>query len=378
MPHWQAGRPCPDTPLAPEALHAAQAAIRARHGQTPTPLVAMPGLARALELGRVLIKDEGARFGLGGVKALGAPYALDRWIAASGLAAAQVTAVAATDGNHGLALAWQAQQLGCRARIFVGTAVDAPRRRRITDAGAMLTVIDGNYDDAVAAAAAYAACTPGAALITDTDLVGDLPVTRDIMAGYSLLGAELHQQLGDHHPSHWFVPAGVGGVAAGIAAGWWQLTGVCPHLVTVEPARAASLLASLASGQPGPLDDTLDTRMIGLACGEPSRPAWEILRQCVAGAITAHETTSAALQTTLADGFAGDPPLHAGDTGIAALAGLVDAARDPDTRRRLGLGPDSTVLVLVSEGPLPDHYRIPHPDRCTTATHPDTPRSPAR
>src|SRR3546814_9861250 len=83
-------------------------------------------------------------------------------------AAAAFAAIAATDGNHGLALAWAARRFGCAARIFVGQAVDEARLTRIRGCGAAVEVIEGTYDDAVMAAGRAAADT-SLLLVTDTD-----------------------------------------------------------------------------------------------------------------------------------------------------------------------------------------------------------------
>lgn len=348
---WRAERDYDCAALTARDMAEAARAIQARPDYAPTPLRALPGLARTLALGEVLVKDEGRRFGQGGVKALGAPYALQRLIAASGQPPAALTAVAATDGNHGLALAWAATASGCRSRIFVGTAVDAVRIARIRAAGAEVVVVDGTYDDAVEAAA-QAALAPGALLITDTDTVGDLPVTRAIMAGYSVLAREVHEQGGGKPFTHVFLQCGVGGVAAGVAAGLWHLEGRVPRVVLVEPERAASMLASLAAGRPLRIAGDLETRMIGLACGEPSRPAWDILRLATFAAMTVGEDAARQTQQALAAGVGGDAPLASGDTGISGLAGLCVAAVDARAREQLMLDASSRVLLISSEGPL--------------------------
>lgn len=324
--------------------------IRQLADYTPTPLREMPGLAGRLGLGAVLIKDESQRFGLGGVKALGAPYGLWTELERLGVPPHEITAIAATDGNHGLALAWAARELGCQARIFVGSAVDRPRVARIADCGAEVVVIDGTYDDAVAAAE-LAANVPGALLITDTDYVGDVPVTRAIMAGYSVLAQEVCTQTEVARLTHVFLQCGVGGVAAAIVAGLRHGSGCLPKVVAVEPERAASMLASLDAGRPVQIEGDLHTRMIGLACGRPSAPAWEILCETVFAAMTVDEASAVRVQALLAAGVDGDPPLHAGDTGIAGVAALCVAADDPDCRTRLGLDANSRVLLISSEGP---------------------------
>lgn len=345
-------------------LSAARAAISARSDYRPTPLRAMPGLAQQLQLGGVWVKDESSRFGLGGVKALGAPYGLEVLLAAQPGPASAYTAVAATDGNHGLALAWAAARLGCQARIYVGSAVDPVRCARIRAAGATLVHIDGTYDAAVAAAA-KAAEEGGVLLITDTDHQGKLPVTLAIMAGYSVLATEIAEQLAApavpgeparpalHELTQVFLPCGVGGLAAGISAGLWAHLGTPPPVVTVEPVHAACLLASLEAGRPVSVPGDLLTRMLGLACGQPSLPAWQILQATVQAALAIDDAAAATTQQLLARGLGSDAPLRSGDTGIAALAGLCQAAADAGSRRQLGLNRQSQVLVLSSEGPLP-------------------------
>jgi len=343
----------------------AVATITAWPDYRPTPLRSLPGLARRLGIGAVLCKDESARFGAGGVKALGAPYGLHRLIEArrspaAGAGIGHFTAIAATDGNHGLALAWAAGRIGCHARIFVGRDVDAGRLERIRSAGGEIEVVDGTYDDAVLAAERLAAADPLALLVTDTDYEGTLPVARAIMAGYAVLAEEAWRDgLEDWPPpTHVFLHCGVGTMAAGIAAGLWRrMTPQTPRVVTVEPVTAACVLASLKAGRPVRVDGDLRTRMAGLACGRPSRPAWNILARAAFAAMTVAERTAATIQRELAVGIDGDSPLAGGDTGIAGIAGLVAAASDSDTRNRLALGPQSRVFVVNSEGPSPQPRR---------------------
>ena len=86
---------------------------RSLAGYAPTPLVDLPTLARELGVGRVLAKDESNRLGLPAFKALGASWAVRRVLdeAAEGQ---ELTIVAATDGNHGRAVARFARLLGHR------------------------------------------------------------------------------------------------------------------------------------------------------------------------------------------------------------------------------------------------------------------------
>ena len=86
-------------------------------GYQPTPLHSLPGLARELGVGSLLVKDESARFGLNAFKALGASWAVHRFLERHGRAG--VTFASATDGNHGRAVAWSARLTGNRAVIYV-------------------------------------------------------------------------------------------------------------------------------------------------------------------------------------------------------------------------------------------------------------------
>ena len=109
-----------------------------RQGHKPTPLVALPGLARELSVESIHIKDEGHRLGLGSFKALGGSYAVIRLILEEAsrqlgrpidvreLQTPEVKAVAkgmtvscATDGNHGRSVAQGAQLVGAGCAIFV-------------------------------------------------------------------------------------------------------------------------------------------------------------------------------------------------------------------------------------------------------------------
>src|SRR4029077_21165553 len=123
-------------------------------GYAPTPLVEVDALAAELGVGRVFVKDESARLGLPAFKILGASYAIaralsarqgtpDRALPLSALTLAPGTALtAATDGNHGRAVAHIARLLGVPATISVPTGLTAPARDAITAEGATLVELD--------------------------------------------------------------------------------------------------------------------------------------------------------------------------------------------------------------------------------------------
>lgn len=327
-----------------------------------SPLIEAQGLASELGLGSIWIKDESKRFGLGGVKALGAPYGLKQQLLGLGLVPGSpdcrnYIAAAATDGNHGLAVVWAAQKFNCRARIFVGRDVDPPRARRIVENGGELVQVDGTYDDAVLAAE-EAAKDDHVLLITDTDYQGTLSVTRDIMAGYAVLGIECARQLraASAEIDKIYLQCGVGGMAAGCALGYWHESGKKPSVCTVEPVNAACVKTSLANQTLTKVPGRLLTRMVGLSCGCPSLSAFQILQEVCFDSIAIEDTVACDVQSQLTQGVNGDGSLDSWDTGIAGIAGLWHAARTPELRTRHGLNADSAVLVINSEGSIPQDY----------------------
>jgi diaminopropionate ammonia-lyase len=324
----------------------------------PTPLIDLPVLARRLGMSQVLAKDEGRRR-LGSFKSLGGTYAGLRALARvahmeitellAAPPAGQPTLITASDGNHGLAVAAAARFVGAPARIFLSGSVPKARARRIEDQGAEIVWVTGTYDDAVDAAAA--AARGGGILVADTTDDPDDPVVHDVMAGYGVIAAEFRDQVetaGHARPTHFFVQAGVGGLAAAIAegvAGWLAAPG---HVVVVEPEKAACIGPALLAGRPIRVSGDLRTSAEMLACGEASAPALAILRRHGARAITANEAdlTDAPRLLHSHDGPATTP------SGAAGLAGLLAALSNSADARALGLDGSSRVLLLVTERAL--------------------------
>ena len=133
-------------------------------GYHPTRLVAVPQLANELRVGRVLVKDESARLGLPAFKVLGASWACSRALERSPGA----VLVTATDGNHGRAIARTAKLSGTTAEVFVPAVMLDYTVALIESEGAVVTRVDGDYDEAVRAAVVYAGAASGRVLVQDT------------------------------------------------------------------------------------------------------------------------------------------------------------------------------------------------------------------
>ncbi|UHC17494.1 pyridoxal-phosphate dependent enzyme [Methylobacterium currus] len=325
----------------------------------PTPLLALPALAQRLGVAQVLAKDEGRRM-LGSFKSLGGTYAgLTALARAAGMDLPALLAarpsglpalVCASDGNHGLAVAAAARFAGAPARVFLHAGVPPARARRIADEGAEIVRIAGTYDDAVEAAAAAARAGAGL-LVADTTDDPEDGIVRDVMAGYGVMAAEIRDQAEvQARPTHLFVQAGVGGLAAAMAeglAGWLEPPGL---VVAVEPERAACLAPALAAGRPVRVPGDLHTAAEMLSCGEASAPALTVLRRHGVRVATVTEAELMDAPQVLAE--AGGPATT--PSGAAGLAGALAILADPARAAEFHLDRDSRLLVLVTEGTLPE------------------------
>ncbi|HWK27821.1 MAG TPA: pyridoxal-phosphate dependent enzyme, partial [Solirubrobacter sp.] len=220
-------------------------------GYAPTPLVDAPAAAAALGVARVLVKDESARLGMPSFKILGASWATYRALARDGETLDNLRArlggrlelVAATDGNHGRAVARMATLLGLSAHILVPHDMVGARREAIAGEGARVTVVEGGYDDAVAASAALADADH--VVISDTSWPGYEQVPAWVIEGYATIGAELDAQLAAP-PDVVAAQAGVGAFAAALTA-HFRPQGAT--IVAVEPDHAACVIASAEAGR---------------------------------------------------------------------------------------------------------------------------------
>jgi len=354
--------------LSAAGFAAAAAEIATWPGYAPTPLTPLPGLAHRLGLRELWYKDERTRFGLKSFKALGGAYAvanvLKRAIEAAGRGPATstglvsgafrdvvagVTVTCATDGNHGRSVAWGAQLFGCRCVIFVHEKVSRGRRDAIARYGAEVVEVKGNYDDAVRHAAATAAAN-GWTVVSDTSYPGYRAIPVDVMHGYGVMAAEIAAQM-ERPPTHVLVQAGVGALAAVVCADFWLRWGERrPRFVVVEPTAADCVARSLMAGHRVAIAGALDTVMAGLACGEVSELAWEILGAGTNAAVAVPDRYALAAVRAFADPVGGDSAIVSGETGAAGLAALLAAQDNPAIRAALALDAGSRVLLLGSEG----------------------------
>lgn len=310
-------------------------------GYAPAPVI---DLAHPRGLGSITVKDESDRFGLPAFKMLGASWAVYRtlvtqlgsepeWGTVDELVEAlaplrPLTLTTATDGNHGRAVAHMAAMLGFDARIFVPDEMVPARIEAIEAEGAAVVVVDGGYDDAVAASAAS-----GDVVVADTG-EGDAP--HWVIEGYSTM----FRELGDRRFDAVFTPIGVGALAAA------TVTAFRPGptlIVGVQAVGAPSVAHSLQEGRCVTWPGVPRTIMSGISCGTPSPVAWPIVSRGLDWIVTIDDQRAEEAMRELAG-----EGIVSGETGAAAMGGLLEVLLAEGDRP--DLGPDASVLLLSTEG----------------------------
>ncbi len=351
-----------------ELMQTAQQEIRSWDGYTPSTVHDLTEFAAAAGVHSVYFKDESTRFGLGSFKALGGAYAVMRYlsVALSQIsdsavsmqsirkgqwkdAAASITVTSATDGNHGRSVAWGAKQAGCNCEIFIHAEVSVGRERAMADLGATVTRIDGDYDESVRACA-EAASKNNWQVISDTSYPGYEDVPREVMAGYTMMVAELLEQLPEP-PTHIIIQAGVGGLAAAVCAGFWSaLNEHMPKIIIVESSYSACVQQSLVNNKPSAVPIENETMMAGLSCGEISLLAWEVLSRCTSLALSIEDTAVPLAMQILGKGLAHNTAIEAGECAVPGLISILAIQQEDALRKQLALDANSRVLVFGCEG----------------------------
>lgn len=323
----------------------------------PTPLIALPALAAHLGVGEIRVKDESQRFGFGAFKALGGVFAVHRFVTThKDRKPADITFTTASSGNHGRSVALGAQLAGARCVIFLPNFTSAEKEAAIRAKGAEVIRIDGDYDTAVAECRRQANAKDWT-IISDTSWDGYEEVPRDVMRGYTVLADEIVKQWPEA-PTHILVQAGVGGLAAALIGHLWATLPKRPLGIVVEPESADCWFQSNRSGRPTLASGSADTVMGGLACREISPLTWPVLGLGTDWFMTITEDEVMPARRRYVRPLGTDPAIASGPSGCAGMAGLLRICGDAEARKALGIGPQSRVLLINSEGnlgePMPD------------------------
>ena len=333
------GRGLPDAALLPAEDPGPVTELLAlcpKHARTP--LRDLAELAELAGVARVSVKDERSRMDLGSFKALGAAYAIAHEAAQTGapwetsLSGRSFTTASA--GNHGISLAAGASTFGAQAIVFLAETVPESFAARLRGKGAKVIRAGTTYEQCMAAAE-QAAEQKGWTLLSDSSWPRYTDLPWRVMEGYLQMAAEAVEQIGAP-PTHILLQAGVGGLAAAVAAHARKVWGDAPTIVVVEPAAAPALLESIRAGRVVTTEGPVSA-MGRLDCKTPSMVALAGLARDADLFVTVTEEEGQAAVGALQE--AGMDTTPSGATGVAALLSQVP-----------GLGRQSRVLVIVSEG----------------------------
>ncbi|MEC4836989.1 MULTISPECIES: threonine ammonia-lyase [Mycobacteroides] len=185
--------------------------------------------------------------------------------------------VAASAGNHAQGVAWAATTLGIPSTVFMPVGAALPKIVATRAYGATVHLTGTTIDEALLAATEFAAET-GAVLIHPFD-------HRDVVAGQATVGLEILEQLPDVGTI--VVPAGGGGLVAGIAA---VVKAARPEvrIIAVQAAGAAAWPVSLQAGHPVALE-SMETMADGIAVGKPGAVPFEHVAALVDDVVTVSE-----------------------------------------------------------------------------------------
>lgn len=350
--------------------------IREFHKSFPmyekTPLANLTETAAYLGLGGVYVKDESKRFGLNAFKVLGGSYAIGKYLAGklqkdisevgyevliseeTRKTLGDITFVTATDGNHGRGVAWTANQLRQKSVVYMPKGSAQERLNNILAEGAEASITDVNYDDAVRMASRRAE-EKDCVLVQDTAWEGYEDIPTWIMQGYGTMGLEAYEQLPEK-PTHIFLQAGVGSMAAAITGLFAYIYGEERPIITIVEPNKADCIYRTAEADDGELHfvtGDMDTIMAGLACGEPCSIGWKVMADYADHFISCPDYAAAKGMRILGNPTGADERVISGESGASAFGCVAEIMTNPNLvwmKERLGLDENSKVLFFSTEG----------------------------
>ena len=311
----------------------------------PTPLIELDKLSSYLNINKIYYKDEGFRFDLKSFKALGGAFAVNKIVNET----KAKTVSTATAGNHGRSVAWGAQRLGIKCKIFISEFVSEDRAEAMRNLGADVIRVKGNYD------ASLKECINQSKknqweIVQDVSWEGYKTVPRYIMAGYTIMIKEIFDKIKNEKISHVFLQAGVGGMAAATIAGFAKYSNNLPCFITVEPKDAECVLQSIKNKKPTSINIQKESIMGGMSCGDVSSLAWEILKHSTNYSISISDEAVATTVALLKQKEFSNDEIIAGECGVPGVISLISAIKDKNICEKLKLNSQSNVLLIGCEG----------------------------
>ena len=340
-----------------------------------TPVAELKELSKEIGLKNFYVKDESYRFNLNAFKVLGGSYAIGSYIAErlgkdiSELSykklisddirekIGDIVFVTATDGNHGRGIAWTANQLKQKSKVFMPKGSSIERLNNIKAKNSDADIYEYNYDDCVRLANKYAEENNGI-LVQDTSWEGYEKIPRLIMQGYMTLAYETYQELKvkNELPTHIFIQAGVGALASAITGFFSNVMKDNPPVIVIVEPNKANCLYRTALTNDGKLHNVtgdMDSIMAGLCCGEPITVGWPILSKYAKYFISVDDVYAAHGMRLLGNPLKNDKKVISGESG-AVTSGVVHKLMTDKNlekyKKEIDLDKNSVVLCFSTEG----------------------------
>lgn len=216
----------------------------------------------------IYLKSEFRQF-TGSFKERGARNAIKRLLAEFGEPFKKVGVIAASAGNHALALAYHGKELGVPVTVVMPTVAPLAKVDKCKKFGAKIIIKGAHIGEAKTFAETLVE-SEGYKYVNGYD---DPP----ILAGAGTIGIEMVDDVPDM--DYCIVPVGGAGLIAGISCAVKTLKPDC-KVIGVEPQRAASYRAALEAGKPTPFN-VISTLGDGLAVPTVGPHAFEVARHYV-------------------------------------------------------------------------------------------------
>ena len=314
-------------------------------GYTPTPLIELNKLSKELHLNKIYYKDENKRFDLKSFKALGGAYAVEKVSKGN----KNIVVATATAGNHGRSVAWGAKRLDLSCKIFISEFVSDARGRAMSDLGADVIKVKGNYEKSLLECIRQST-ENNWQIVQDVAWENYVQVPKYTMAGYTVMMKEISDQIKDQKISHIILQAGVGGMAAAMMSGIARYLNNIPITIVVEPDSAACVMESIKTGKIEKIDIKRESLMGGMSCGEVSLVPWQILKNSVKHCVSLPDDDIAKTMKLLGNSSFSDEKIVAGENSAPGVISLITVCEDENIRHKLDLNEKSNVLVFGCEG----------------------------
>ena len=310
----------------------------------PTPLVNLVKLSNKLKLNNIFYKDESKRFHLKSFKALGGAYAVEKTTQGN----KNIIVATATAGNHGRSVAWGAQRLGLKCKIFISEYVSEARANSMRKLDAEVIRVNGNYEKSLERCISESNKN-GWEIVQDVAWENYEYVPKLTMAGYSVMIKEISNQT-DQYITHVFLQAGVGGMASGAIAGIAKYFKRIPKIIIVEPENADCVLKSVENGSLQKVDIKKESIMGGMSCGEVSLVPWKILKESVNTCTSVTDENVDLTVAMLRNKILSDVEIVGGECSTPGIISLIACTEDVEIRKNLELEESSNILIIGCEG----------------------------